>query len=63
MKAGRYANATDVARSGLRLLEEHEMRVAALRDALIEGENSGPDEPLDMEAIIRRARATAGVDA
>jgi antitoxin ParD1/3/4 len=63
IEAGRYANAADVIRSGLRILEEHEKKVAALRDALIEGENSGPDGPLDMEQIIRRARAKAGVDA
>jgi antitoxin ParD1/3/4 len=63
IKAGRYANATDVIRSGLRMLEEHERKVAALRDALIEGENSGPDGPLDMEAILRSARAKSGLDA
>jgi len=63
VEAGRYANATDVIRSGLRMLEEHEKKVAALRDALIEGENSGPDQPLDIEATIRRARAKANLDA
>ena len=63
IEAGRYANATDVIRSGLRLLEEHEKKVAALREALIDGENSGPDGPLDMEEIIRNARVKAGVDA
>jgi len=61
--SGRYANAADVIRSGLRLLEEHESRVAAIRNALIEGEVSGPDAPLDMEAILRSARAKSGTDA
>lgn len=58
---GRYANATDVIRSGLRLLEEHEQKVAALRNALIEGEESGVAGPLDMSKIKRQARQEAGL--
>jgi len=59
--AGRYANATDVIRSGLRLLEEHEQKIEALRRALIEGEESGIAGPLDMEKIKRQAREEAGL--
>lgn len=60
VRAGRYANATDVIRSGLRLLEEHERRVEALRLALIEGEQSGVAGALDMDEIKRQAREAAG---
>lgn len=63
VQSGRYANATDVIRSGLRLLEEREQKLEALRRALIEGEESGVAGPLDMEQIKREARDEAGVKA
>ena len=61
IEAGRYGNASEVIRSGLRLLEEHEQKVAALRAALIEGEQSGDAGPLDFDAIKREARKRAGL--
>ena len=55
---GRYSTASDVVRAGLRLLEEQEARLAALRAALTEGEQSGPSTPFDFEAFIARKRAS-----
>jgi Arc/MetJ-type ribon-helix-helix transcriptional regulator len=43
-------------RAGLRLLEEQEATLAALRAALIEGEQSGPSTPLDFEAFVARKK-------
>ena len=54
---GRYSSASEVVRAALRLLEEHEARLEALRSALLEGERSGPSEPFDFDAFIERKRA------
>ena len=53
---GRYSSASDVVRAGLRLLEEREMKIEALRAALVEGEASGPSTPFDFDAFINSKR-------
>jgi antitoxin ParD1/3/4 len=57
---GRYGSASDVMRAGLRLLEEQETRLARLRSALVEGEQSGPSTPFDLESFISRKRNAVG---
>ena len=60
VQTGRYGSASDVVRAGLRLLEEHEVQVKALQDALIAGEDSGTPQPFDNDAFLKRMRARHG---
>jgi antitoxin ParD1/3/4 len=41
LSEGRYKNASEVVRAGLRLLEEEENRYISLKEAINEGINSG----------------------
>lgn len=49
---GRYGSTSEVIRAGLRLLESEEQKMAALREAIREGDESGPSMPFDMDAWI-----------
>lgn len=49
VKTGRYANASDYVRD---LIRQDHIKLERLRQALIEGENSGPSTRLDIEAFI-----------
>lgn len=49
---GRYRSASEVVRAGLRLLEDHEAQMSALRAALVAGEQSGEAEQIDFDAFI-----------
>jgi antitoxin ParD1/3/4 len=53
---GRYRSASEVVRAGLRVLEDQETRMAALRAALIAGEQSGEPQPFDFDDFIESKR-------
>ena len=52
IESGRYSSTSEVLRAGLRLLEEHEAKIEALHNALIEGEQSGPATSFYFDAFI-----------
>lgn len=54
---GRYNNVSEVVRAALRRLEEDEARLAAIRAALIEGEESGIVEDFNPQAFMERLNA------
>jgi antitoxin ParD1/3/4 len=52
IEQGRYRSHSEVVAAGLRLLEEHEKKLGTLRAALIEGEQSGPSVPFDIDQFL-----------
>ena len=57
LREGRYKNASEVVRAGLRLLEEEEQKIIALRHAIDEGINSGLAEDFDPEEHLKMLKA------
>jgi antitoxin ParD1/3/4 len=51
-KKDRFAPASEAMRAGLRLLEEQEVKVEQLRNAITKGEESGTPVPFDMRVFI-----------
>ena len=54
---GRYNNASEVIRAGLRLLEEDESQFMALKSAINEGFDSGVSEGFDPQAHLKSLKA------
>lgn len=54
---GRYKNASEVIRAGLRLLEEEESRIATLKAAIKEGLDSGVAIAFDPKEHLQSLKA------
>jgi len=57
VSAGRYKNVSEVIRAGLRLLENEENKVIALKKAIQEGVNSPRVESFDFDENLKRLKA------
>ena len=57
ISAGRFKNASEVVRAGLRLLEAEENRIIALREAIQEGIESGVAIDFDPDSHLERLKA------
>ena len=54
---GRYKNVSEVVRAGLRLLEEEESKMIALREAIQEGIKSGIVDNFDPKSHLETIKA------
>jgi antitoxin ParD1/3/4 len=55
---GRYKNASEVIRAGLRLLEEEENRIVMLKNAIQEGLESGVSKNFDPKSHLAALKAS-----
>ena len=55
---GRYKNASEVIRAGLRLLEEEENKIIALKKAIQEGLDSGIVEDFDPQKHLNSLKTS-----
>lgn len=63
IKEGRFKNVSEVIRAGLRLLEEEESKVVALKNAIQQGIDSGIAEDFDPKKhlqFLKAAKKTNG---
>jgi antitoxin ParD1/3/4 len=57
VSSGRFKNASEVIRAGLRLLEEEENRIAVLKKAIAEGFDSGTVKKFDAKKHLEKLKA------
>lgn len=61
LDTGKYNNASEVIRAGLRLLEERETKEELLIKALKEGEESGFVKDFDPEILLKEIHKKHGI--
>jgi len=56
IESGRYSSASEIIRSGLRILEEESKKIRLINEALVSGEESGESIPFDNEEFKKKMR-------
>lgn len=59
---GRYKNASEVVRAGLRLLEEEENKMKALKESIQEGMDSGIAHDFEPKFHLEKLKANKNVN-
>lgn len=59
---GRFKNVSEVVRAGLRLLEEEENKVIALKEAIREGIDSGITNDFDPKSHLEKLKANTNLN-
>ena len=62
ISAGRFNNASEVIRAGLRLLEEEESKIVALKQAIQEGIDSGIADDFDPVQHLENLKANRSLN-
>ena len=57
VSTGRFRNASEVIRAGLRLLEEEEIKITALKNAISEGIESGVAKKFNPKKHLEKLKA------
>jgi len=59
IKSGRFTSVSEAMRAGLRLLQEQDLKIQALRSAIIKGEESGAATDFNMDEYLVSKRSNA----
>ena len=62
VSTGRFQNASEVVRAGLRLLEEEEAKLSALKKAIKEGMDSGTAKNFDPKKHLAKLKSVRRKD-
>lgn len=63
IKSGRYGSASEIIRSGLRMLEREKQKIESIDKALVVGENSGRPRKFNNEKFKMNMRKKLKVNA
>lgn len=59
VESGEFGSTSEVVREAMRRYVADDIKLEALRQALVEGENSGPATPWDLEAFLAERQRKA----